>query len=80
VLSSPSKGVPDSSLLHSLFDLTPSEIDVAHGIAAGLTVGQIAAQRGRSVATVRNQLRGVLAKTGSSRQADLILLLKGLGV
>ena len=80
VLSSPSKGVPDSSLLHSLFDLTPSEIDVAHGIAAGLTVGQIATQRGRSVATVRNQLRGVLAKTGSSRQADLILLLKGMGV
>lgn len=80
VLSAPNKGEPDGSLLLSLFDLTPSEVEVARSIAVGLTVTQIAAQRKRSVATVRNQLRGVLEKTGASRQADLILMLKGLGL
>lgn len=50
-------------------------LDVAQSVAAGLTVAEIARTRGRSVATVRNQLRSVMAKTASTRQADLILLL-----
>lgn len=76
ILSAPRNETIDVSLLLSLFDLTPAEIDIAQCIAAGITVYEIARQRKRSVATVRNQLRGVLEKTGCSRQAELILLLK----
>jgi DNA-binding CsgD family transcriptional regulator len=80
VLSRPKTDQNNASLLLSLFDLTAAELDVAKGLAAGLTVKQIAANKGRSVATIRNQLRNVMAKTGSSRQADLIILLNSLTV
>ena len=80
VLSRPKTDQNNASLLLSLFDLTAAELDVAKGVAAGLTVKEIAASKGRSVATIRNQLRNVMAKTGSSRQADLIILLNSLAV
>jgi DNA-binding NarL/FixJ family response regulator len=51
-------------------------VDVAQAIAAGLTVTEISQSRDRSVATVRNQLRSALEKTGSRRQIDLVLLLR----
>jgi len=68
-----------ASLVQSLFDLTAAEIAVAQAIAAGHSVAQIAGSTGRSVATVRNQLRSVMAKTGSSRQVELALLMRQLG-
>lgn len=67
-----------STLIHSLFDLTPAEIAVARSIAAGLTVNQIAATTGRAVGTVRTQLKSAMAKTGSSRQIQLALLVRQL--
>jgi DNA-binding CsgD family transcriptional regulator len=71
-----STGKPGSPhLLQALFDLTPAEAVVANAIRANLTVEQIAAREGRSVATVRNQLRSVLGKTGCTRQAELSRLL-----
>lgn len=78
VLSEPREGVADTTLLHSLFDLTPAELAVAQGLAAGRSVAAIAAQSGRSVATVRNQLKSVMQKTGSPRQVDLVLLMQQL--
>ncbi len=75
LILSEAKTDKDLSLVSSLFDLTPAELDVARGLVAGLSVTAIAARRGRSVATVRNQLRGILSKTGCSRQADLVALL-----
>lgn len=80
VLSRPSADQGSASLLLSLFDLTAAELEVAKGVAGGLTVAQIAAAKGRSIATIRNQLRSVMLKTGSSRQADLIILLNSLTV
>jgi DNA-binding CsgD family transcriptional regulator len=62
-------------LVQSLFDLTPAEARVARGLGAGDTVEDIAAKSGLSPVTIRNQVRGVLQKTGSRRQADLIALL-----
>jgi DNA-binding NarL/FixJ family response regulator len=69
----------NATLIQSLFDLTPAEIAVAQAIAAGLSVAQIAGSGGRSVATVRNQLRSAMSKTGSSRQVELALLMRQLG-
>jgi DNA-binding CsgD family transcriptional regulator len=71
--SSTRQGSPH--LLQALFDLTPAEAAVASHVGAGLTLNDIAAREGRSVATVRNQLKSVLAKTGCSRQAELTRML-----
>lgn len=70
---------PDGTLVQSLFDLTPAELAVARGIAAGQTVSGIAAAHGRSVHTVRGQLKSIMSKTGSTRQAELVLLMHQLG-
>jgi len=78
VLSEPKSHSPNASLIQSLFDLTPAEIAVAQSISAGLSPEQIAKRSGRSVTTVRNQLRSVMAKTGSRRQVELALLMQQL--
>ena len=58
-------------------DLTAAEARVARAIAQCRTVEQIAAEAGTSPQTVRSQLKGVMAKTGVSRQAELVGLLAG---
>lgn len=65
-------------LLQALFDLSPTEAAVAARIAAGETTGQIARADGKSIETVRNQLKRVLEKTGCRRQGDLARLLAQL--
>lgn len=67
-----------ATLIHSLFDLTPAEIAVAQSIAAGLSVAQLAAATGRSVDTIRTQLKSAMHKTGSNRQIELALLVRQL--
>ena len=69
---------PSVELIRSLFDLTPAEARVARGLAAGQTVNVIAAESGTSTNTVRTHVNAVLAKTGYSRQSDVIALLNGL--
>lgn len=65
-------------LLQALFDFSPTEAQLAARIAAGHTVERIALEEGKSVHTVRNQLKSVLAKTGCTRQVDLARLLAQL--
>jgi DNA-binding CsgD family transcriptional regulator len=71
---------PAVELVRSLFDLTPAEAGVARGIATGQTVENLAAERGTSMNTIRAHVRGILAKTGYNRQADVISLLNGIWV
>lgn len=56
----------------SLFSLTPAEARLAGAIAAGETLADFAGRRGISVGTARIQLKQVLAKTASGRQAELV--------
>jgi len=70
--------LPPVELVQSLFDLTPAEARVARQLTAGQTVSEIADGSGTSIATVRTQVRGVLEKTGSRRQAEAIALLSGI--
>ena len=70
---------PPSDLIRSLFDLTPAEARVACGLTAGEDLDRIAARGGTSRTTVRTQLRGVLHKTGCTRQAEVAALLSGVG-
>ncbi len=69
---------PPVELVQSLFDLTPTEARVARSLASGKTVEDIASDGGVSLNTVRTHVRGVLAKTGCDRQAEVIALLSGL--
>lgn len=69
---------PATPLLQALFDFSPTEATLAARIAAGHTVERIALEDGKSVHTVRNQLKSVLAKTGCTRQVDLARLLAQL--
>jgi DNA-binding CsgD family transcriptional regulator len=75
VMTSSSSRPGSPPLLQALFDLTPAEAAIASKIGAGLTLEQIAIAEGRSMATVRNQLKSVLAKTGCARQAELTRML-----
>lgn len=76
VLTKASAGsAPSTPLLQALFDLTPAEARIAAFIATGRTVDEIAREDAKSVETVRNQLKSVLAKAGCRRQADLARLL-----
>lgn len=68
---------PLTEMLHGLFDLTPAEARVARGLAAGLSIEEISLKGDISRETVRTQLKGVMAKTATSRQADLVRLLAG---
>jgi DNA-binding CsgD family transcriptional regulator len=70
--------VADPAIIRSLFDLTPSEAAIARRLASGETADEIARSTGRSVLTVRTQLKSVLAKTGTRRQSELVQLLTRL--
>jgi DNA-binding CsgD family transcriptional regulator len=66
---------PSEDVLNGLFDLTPAEVRVTQALVAGRSVAEIAASTGSTEATVRVQVRSVLAKTGTNRQAQLVALL-----
>jgi len=65
------------SLLAARFDLTDIETEIVGQFVAGVPLRQIAAERGRSYQTIRNQFQAVLEKTGCPNQADLLRLLLG---
>lgn len=65
-------------ILNDSFDLTQAEVDIVRGIVDGKGLREIAAERGRSEQTVKTQLRGVLAKTETHSQAELIRITLGL--
>jgi pimeloyl-ACP methyl ester carboxylesterase/DNA-binding CsgD family transcriptional regulator len=60
------------------FGLTGAEVAIVQGISLGLPLKTIADERGRSVETVRTQLRSILAKTETHSQAELVRVVLGL--
>lgn len=69
---------PLSGILTGLFDLTPAEAKVARTISIGKTLQEIASAGGVFRETIRTQLKSIMMKTGTDRQADLAILLSGL--
>ncbi|MGI3170788.1 hypothetical protein ACRARG_16685 [Pseudooceanicola sp. C21-150M6] len=61
-------------LLTDAFGLTPAEADVVASLTECGSVKDIAARRGRSVETVRSQMKSILAKTEARNQSDLMRL------
>ena len=64
-----------ADMVRQLFGLTSIEAELAVALCGGQSLDEVALERRRSLATVRSQLRGLFAKTGTSRQSDLIGLL-----
>ncbi len=71
-------GRTPASVLQSLYQLTPAEAEVALALADGLSIEQIADARSRRRQTIRQQVKMVLAKTGATRQAELVRLVLSL--
>jgi DNA-binding CsgD family transcriptional regulator len=69
--------LPNVELLRDLYGLSAAEAQLAGLLISGQTLGEAARTRSVSVNTVRSQLKGVLRKTGSRNQADLMRTLIG---
>jgi pimeloyl-ACP methyl ester carboxylesterase/DNA-binding CsgD family transcriptional regulator len=60
------------------FSLTAAEVEVVRGLTLGQPLKDIADARGRSVETVRTQVRSILAKTETHSQSELVRVVLGL--
>jgi DNA-binding CsgD family transcriptional regulator len=79
LISDPERRTPLSAdLLAQLFRFTAAESRLAMALLAGAEPAEYATANGVSLATVRTQLRALLAKTGTRRQAELVRLLGGV--
>ncbi len=61
-------------LLQELFQLTPAEASLALRLAQGLSLADVSTQQNISQHTARAQLKSIFAKTGATRQAELVRL------
>jgi DNA-binding CsgD family transcriptional regulator len=64
---------PDDAL-RALFDLTPTETEIANGLMMGYSPQEIACLRRVSTGTVRQQVKTMLNKAGTNRQSDMVRL------
>jgi DNA-binding CsgD family transcriptional regulator/PAS domain-containing protein len=71
----PEQAAPAHDVLRELFGLTRTEAAIAAALATGLAPDAIAADFGIGIGTVRSHLKGILAKTGTRRQGELVALI-----
>ncbi len=62
-------------ILRELYRLSDAEARLSWRLANGETLEEIATAEGSSRETVRSQLKRIFAKTGTSRQAELVRLI-----
>jgi DNA-binding CsgD family transcriptional regulator/PAS domain-containing protein len=74
-LRDPERSTILSDQLCDLFGLTRTEAAVAADLTHGRSLAQIAEAHGVGLATVRSHLKKILAKTGTSRQAEVVALI-----
>ncbi len=67
-----------TSVLQSLYGLTPAECNLAELLAAGHTLAEACDLNRVARETVRSQLRSIFNKTGARRQSELIRILTSL--
>ena len=63
-----------NDILRRAFDLTSAEADVVQKLVECCSVKEIAALRGRSIDTIRAQIKSILLKTETRSQVELIRL------
>jgi DNA-binding CsgD family transcriptional regulator len=71
---------PDAydKILSSMFALCPAEIEILKDLYLGFESSAIAERRGRSVHTVRTQIKSIMEKIGVNNQRRLVRLLSTL--
>jgi len=74
-LRDPESPNPKSLALRGLFGLTAAEAAVAAALADGKVVEGLATELGVTLNTVRTHLKNIFAKTGTTRQAQLVALI-----
>ena len=62
-------------VLREHYSFTAAEAEVANGLLTGYSLEEIAALRKVRVGTVRDQVKSMLAKTGTGKQAEMIRLM-----
>jgi DNA-binding CsgD family transcriptional regulator len=65
----------DITAIGRLFKLTAAESKLASSLLAGQDLREFAETQGVSIHTARNQLKSIFAKTGTTRQVELALVL-----
>jgi DNA-binding CsgD family transcriptional regulator/PAS domain-containing protein len=65
----------DAELVARLHGFTPTEAELAVALAAGRSLTNFAAERGCSEQTARTHMKHIFAKTGLTRQSDLVRVL-----
>lgn len=61
----------------AVFGLTKAEVALAEALVAGSTLQEFADATGRKYSTVKTQLLSIFRKTDTSRQVELVKLLRG---
>ena len=73
-----SRRIPSMRQLMDVFDLAPAEARLARALASGETLDGYAAANALAISTVRTQMRAVLRKTGTERQAQAVRVLNNI--
>lgn len=79
ICSAQTRPLPDVDALRLMFGLTPSEARVALLLAQGRRTEDVAHELGISASTVAFHLRNLFAKTGVTRQTDIVALVLAAG-
>jgi DNA-binding NarL/FixJ family response regulator len=66
---------PAEFILRRMFGLTSAEVRIATDLLRGRDLNDIAATSGAAGGTIRSQLKSILSKTETHRQAELVALL-----
>lgn len=69
-----SVAIPDDAL-KAHYNFTEAEAEVANGLLTGYSLDEISAFRNVKIGTVRDQVKSMLSKTGTSKQVELVRLL-----
>jgi DNA-binding CsgD family transcriptional regulator len=77
-IGEPPDGQEGAEMLAAAYDLTRAETRVLASLLCGRTLPETAAALGIAASTVNTHLDNIFAKTGVSRQADLVRLGTGL--
>jgi DNA-binding CsgD family transcriptional regulator len=79
LITDPERQAPaNGDLLRELFQLTRKEAAITAKLSEGKSVEQAATELSVTYETARTHLRRIFSKTGTSRQAELLLLIARL--
>ena len=67
------RGVPRADFIEKRFDLTPAQARLVSHLVAGASLKSSAERLGVTYETVRSYLKSAFLKTGTHRQAELVL-------